>query len=90
MDKQQHAKGLIIQQGVLPLFYHADDQVSIAIVKALYNAGIRAIEYTNRGENALENFVVSMIYVLVASIVCYCLVHMLYINQQIYNNDCVY
>ena len=57
MDKQQHAKGLIIQQGVLPLFYHADDKVSIAIVKALYQAGIRAIEYTNRGENALENFV---------------------------------
>jgi len=55
MDKQQHIKGLVIQQGILPLFYHADDKVSIEVVKALYHAGIRAIEYTNRGENALEN-----------------------------------
>lgn len=56
MDKQQQIKGLIIQQGILPLFYHADERVSIGIVKALYDAGIRAIEYTNRGDNALENF----------------------------------
>src|SRR5437868_8115986 len=56
MDKQQHSKGLIMQQGILPLFYHVDEKVSIEVVKALYNAGIRAIEYTNRGENALDNF----------------------------------
>jgi 2-dehydro-3-deoxyphosphogluconate aldolase/(4S)-4-hydroxy-2-oxoglutarate aldolase len=56
MDKQQQIKGLIFKQGILPLFYHSDEQVSIGIVKALYQAGIRAIEYTNRGDNALENF----------------------------------
>ncbi len=55
MDKQQ-IKELIINQGVLPLFYHADEKISIEVVKALYEAGIRAIEYTNRGENALSNF----------------------------------
>ena len=44
------------EQGVLPLFYHADLQVCLDVVKALYSAGIRAIEYTNRGEAAYENF----------------------------------
>lgn len=49
-------KNIIIQQGVLPLFFHEDEQVSINVLKALYNAGIRVIEYTNRGDNALKNF----------------------------------
>lgn len=47
---------LIAQQGVIPLFYHEDAAVSISVVEALYKAGIRIIEYTNRGENALANF----------------------------------
>ncbi|WP_126973730.1 bifunctional 4-hydroxy-2-oxoglutarate aldolase/2-dehydro-3-deoxy-phosphogluconate aldolase [Gynurincola endophyticus] len=46
----------IVQQGVLPLYYHADVGVSLAIAKALYQAGVRVIEYTNRGEQAIENF----------------------------------
>lgn len=49
-------KKLIQQQGVLPLFFHEDADISIEILKALYNAGIRVIEYTNRGDTALENF----------------------------------
>lgn len=56
MEKEQHILQQLKQQAVLPLFYHADKQVCIAVVKALYNAGIRAIEFTNRGEEALENF----------------------------------
>ena len=43
-------------QGLIPLFYHEDIQVSKAVVQALYEAGIGIIEYTNRGENALNNF----------------------------------
>lgn len=46
----------IREQGIIPLFYHDDKNVSIAIVDALYNAGIRIVEYTNRGDNAVENF----------------------------------
>lgn len=46
----------IIQQGVLPLFYHPDEDISIKIVQALYASGIRVIEYTNRGKQALRNF----------------------------------
>ena len=46
----------VINQGLLPLYYHADETVSIEVMKALYTAGIRTIEYTNRGEAALNNF----------------------------------
>jgi len=49
-------KELIQQQGVLPLYFHEDAGVSIEVLKALYEAGIRVIEYTNRGDNALANF----------------------------------
>jgi 2-dehydro-3-deoxyphosphogluconate aldolase/(4S)-4-hydroxy-2-oxoglutarate aldolase len=40
----------------LPLFYHDDIIVCKQIIKALYTAGIRCIEFTNRGPLALENF----------------------------------
>jgi len=46
----------IITQGVLPLYFHPDPEVSVGVLKALYAAGIRAVEYTNRGEAALANF----------------------------------
>jgi 2-dehydro-3-deoxyphosphogluconate aldolase / (4S)-4-hydroxy-2-oxoglutarate aldolase len=46
----------IKQQGILPLFYHADKTVCIDIVKTLYANGITVIEFTNRGEAALDNF----------------------------------
>lgn len=46
----------IQQQGLLPLFYYEDPQVSLEIVRALYKGGVRVFEYTNRGEAALANF----------------------------------
>ena len=46
----------IIQQGMLPLFYHDSEEISLDIVKTLYQAGVRVIEYTNRGNFALSNF----------------------------------
>jgi 2-dehydro-3-deoxyphosphogluconate aldolase/(4S)-4-hydroxy-2-oxoglutarate aldolase len=49
-------KNIIYQQGVLPLYFAENETVSIEVLKALYEAGIRVIEYTNRGENALKNF----------------------------------
>ena len=42
--------------GVLPLYYCHSQTVSIDIARVLYSSGIRAIEYTNRGSAALENF----------------------------------
>jgi 2-dehydro-3-deoxyphosphogluconate aldolase / (4S)-4-hydroxy-2-oxoglutarate aldolase len=44
------------EQGILPLFYHEDITVCKGIVDALYQAGIRVIEFTNRGPAALHNF----------------------------------
>ncbi len=47
---------LIPQQGMLPLYFNKDTQTSIELLQALYSAGIRTVEYTNRGEAALTNF----------------------------------
>lgn len=46
----------IKDQKIVPLFYNDSFEVSKSIVKSLYEAGIRVVEYTNRGEKALSNF----------------------------------
>src|SRR5687767_3537077 len=56
VDKKTEILQLIQEQGVMPLFFYKDVQVSIEVLRALYAAGIRAMEYTNRGEAALKNF----------------------------------
>lgn len=56
MDTKNELLKLIPAQGILPLYFYKDTDVSIEVLKALYNAGIRAVEYTNRGEAALHNF----------------------------------
>lgn len=56
MDKKSEVLKLITEQGILPLYFYKDTEVSINILKTLYNAGIKAVEYTNRGEVALKNF----------------------------------
>ncbi|MFD2147342.1 bifunctional 4-hydroxy-2-oxoglutarate aldolase/2-dehydro-3-deoxy-phosphogluconate aldolase [Mucilaginibacter antarcticus] len=48
---------LIKTQGILPLYFNKDEQTSIDILYALYAAGIKTIEYTNRGDAALINFI---------------------------------
>jgi len=56
MTKIQTVTNAIIHQGILPLYYNADETVTIEILRSLYKAGIRAVEYTSRGEAALSNF----------------------------------
>jgi 2-dehydro-3-deoxyphosphogluconate aldolase/(4S)-4-hydroxy-2-oxoglutarate aldolase len=46
----------IIGQGILPLFYWESPSVCLEVMRTLYRAGVRAVEYTNRGTAALENF----------------------------------
>jgi len=46
----------ILTQGMLPLFFYEYSEVSLEVLRALYKAGIRVVEYTNRGKEALENF----------------------------------
>ena len=42
--------------GIVPVFYHADAEVAKKVVKACYEGGIRAFEFTNRGDFAHEVF----------------------------------
>ncbi|MBN8863824.1 MAG: bifunctional 4-hydroxy-2-oxoglutarate aldolase/2-dehydro-3-deoxy-phosphogluconate aldolase [Sphingobacteriales bacterium] len=55
MESNQQLIRQISEQGLLPLFYHADSAVCTDVVRALYGAGIRVVEFTNRGAQALEN-----------------------------------
>ena len=56
MHKQQTVLDALLQQRLLPLFYHDDAQTCVSILQSLYDAVIRILEYTNRGPNALANF----------------------------------
>ncbi|MBF9255067.1 bifunctional 4-hydroxy-2-oxoglutarate aldolase/2-dehydro-3-deoxy-phosphogluconate aldolase [Pontibacter sp. 172403-2] len=56
MQTKENALAAILSQGLLPLFFYEDPEVSLQVIKALYKAGIRTLEYTNRGTAALENF----------------------------------
>lgn len=46
----------ILESKLIPLFYEDDVTVVVDVVKALYEGGIRTIEFTNRGPKALDNF----------------------------------
>jgi 2-dehydro-3-deoxyphosphogluconate aldolase/(4S)-4-hydroxy-2-oxoglutarate aldolase len=46
----------ILTQGMLPLFFYEDAEISLQIIRTLYKAGIRVMEYTNRAKPALENY----------------------------------
>ena len=42
--------------GMVPVFYHKDIEVAKNVVKACYDGGVRAFEFTNRGDFAQEVF----------------------------------
>lgn len=44
------------QTGMVPVFYNADLEIAKQIVKACYEGGVRAFEFTNRGDFAHEIF----------------------------------
>lgn len=56
MSKTEQVTAAIIKQGMLPLYFNADETTTLETLKALYSAGIMALEYTNRGDAALANF----------------------------------
>jgi len=56
MSKTQKITDAIIQQGMLPLYFNSSDEVSLDVLRAIYRAGVKAVEYTNRGDAALANF----------------------------------
>ncbi len=56
MDNQELIIDQICNGGLLPLFYHDDIAICKQVVTALYEGGVRCIEFTNRGKNSLTNF----------------------------------
>ena len=56
MKSKKAVLNSILSQGLLPIFYYEDGEVSAGIVRALYKAGMRVVEYTNRGKQAPDNF----------------------------------
>ena len=56
MFSEEFVRTAIKQQRMLPLFYHDDIETCTGLANALYEAGVRCLEFTNRGAKALENF----------------------------------
>jgi 2-dehydro-3-deoxyphosphogluconate aldolase/(4S)-4-hydroxy-2-oxoglutarate aldolase len=46
----------IIEQGVIPVFYHPDVEVCSRVIQACANGGAKCIEFTNRGDFAAHVF----------------------------------
>ena len=44
------------ESGMVPLFYHSDSEVAKAVLKACYDGGARLMEFTSRGDFAIEIF----------------------------------
>ena len=44
------------ETGMVPVFYHKDAEVAKKVIKACYEGGVRAFEFTNRGDFAHEVF----------------------------------
>jgi 2-dehydro-3-deoxyphosphogluconate aldolase/(4S)-4-hydroxy-2-oxoglutarate aldolase len=53
MATKQVITDVIVKQGILPLYFNADETISIEVLRAIFKAGIKAVEYTNRGDAAL-------------------------------------
>ena len=48
--------GIIRRTGIVPVFYNSDAELTKKVVKACYDGGIRAFEFTNRGDGAFKVF----------------------------------
>lgn len=55
MDKQQVISNMK-STGCVPVFYHKDKETALNVIRACYEGGIRAFEFTNRGDFAHEVF----------------------------------
>ena len=42
--------------GMVPVFYNKDVEIAKSVVKACYEGGVRAFEFTNRGDFAQDVF----------------------------------
>lgn len=44
----------IVSTGMVPVYYNKDVEIAKQVVKACYEGGVRAFEFTNRGDFALS------------------------------------
>ncbi len=56
MNNTQRITDAIVTQGMLPLYFNSSEEVSLDVLKTIYKVGVKAVEYTNRGDAALSNF----------------------------------
>lgn len=56
MRTASEALAAIKEQGVLPMFSHPTEAININVIKTLYQAGMRVVEFTNRNPAALDTF----------------------------------
>jgi 2-dehydro-3-deoxyphosphogluconate aldolase / (4S)-4-hydroxy-2-oxoglutarate aldolase len=47
---------MMMAQGVVPVFYHADADVCHKVIQACANGGAKCVEFTNRGDFAAQTF----------------------------------
>ena len=46
----------LMEQSVIPVFYHPDEEVCINVIQACANGGAKCVEFTNRGDFASSVF----------------------------------
>lgn len=46
----------VLKEGLVPLFYQSDFEIARRVVAALAEGGVRLVEFTNRGDHAIEVF----------------------------------
>jgi 2-dehydro-3-deoxyphosphogluconate aldolase/(4S)-4-hydroxy-2-oxoglutarate aldolase len=46
----------IMDQGLIPVFYHPDEEICIRVIQACANGGAKCVEFTNRGDFAPHVF----------------------------------
>ena len=46
----------LMEQSVIPVFYHPDEEVCINVIQACANGGAKCVEFTNRGDFAASVF----------------------------------
>lgn len=56
MNTEKKPLKVIQDAPVIPVYYNDDAQTCIEVLKATYAGGIRVFEFTNRGQNAQQNF----------------------------------
>src|SRR4051812_47580729 len=46
----------MMEQGVIPVFHHADFETCVSVIQAFADGGAKCVEFTNRGTFAAETF----------------------------------